>query len=46
MTVVSHIWDTFDLVVLKVILGTFGALVSKWSITRKMPGRKVKKMGS
>ncbi len=27
---VTHIWSTFDLVVFNVILGSFGALVSKW----------------
>ncbi len=33
--VVVCIWGTFDLLVLKVILGSFGALVSKWPVTRK-----------
>ncbi len=28
-------WGTFDHVVFKVILGSFGALVSKWPVTRK-----------
>ncbi len=31
----THIWGTFDLVVFKVILGSFGAFVSKWPISRK-----------
>ena len=26
----THIWGIFDLVVFKVILGSLGALVSKW----------------
>ncbi len=29
-TVVRHMWCTYDLVVFKVILGSFGALVAKW----------------
>ncbi len=29
------IWDSFDLLVLKVILGSFSALVAKWPITWK-----------
>ncbi len=33
VTQIMHIWDTFDLVVFKVILGSFGALVSKWPAT-------------
>ncbi len=32
---VNHIVGTLDLVVLKVILGLFGAIVSKWPVTRK-----------
>ena len=32
---VTHIWGTLDLIVFKVILGLFGALVWKWSVTRK-----------
>ncbi len=35
-TRVIHIWCTFDLIVFKVILGSFGALVSKWLATRKL----------
>ena len=31
----QHIWDTFDLLVFKVILGSFGAFVLKWPVTRK-----------
>ncbi len=34
-TVVTHIWGTFDLVVFKVISGSFGALVSKWPVIQK-----------
>ncbi len=33
--IVTHIWSTFDLVVFKVFLGSFGALVSKWPIAPK-----------
>ncbi len=32
---VTQIWATFDLVGFEVILGSFGALVSKWPLTRK-----------
>ena len=32
---VTHIWCTFDLVVFKVILRSFGECVSKWSVTPK-----------
>ncbi len=32
---VACIWDTFYLLVFKVILGSLGALVSKWHVTRK-----------
>ncbi len=31
---VIHIWGTFDLVVVKVILGSFSALVSEWPVTQ------------
>ncbi len=31
---VTHMWGTFDLVVFKLILGSFGALVSKWPVYR------------
>ncbi len=34
-TLVTHMWCTFDLVVLKVILKSFGAHVSKWPVTPK-----------
>ncbi len=33
--VVTCIWGTFDLLVFKVILGSFIALVSKWPVTQK-----------
>ena len=33
--VVTCIWSTFDLLVFSVIFGSFGALVSKWSVTQK-----------
>ncbi len=36
-------WGTFDLLVFEVILGSFGALVSKWHITWKTAGRRVKR---
>ncbi len=36
--VVICIWGTFDLLVLIVILGSFGVLVSKWPATRKRLG--------
>ncbi len=29
-----HIWAAFELVVFKVILGSFGALFSKWPVIR------------
>ncbi len=29
------VWGTFDLLAFKVMLGSFGALVSKWTLTRK-----------
>ena len=32
---VTHIWGAFDLVGYKVILGSFSALVSKWSVSQK-----------
>ncbi len=32
---IQHMWGTFDLLVFKVILSSFGALVSKWFITLK-----------
>ena len=32
---VTLIWDTYDLVVFKVILGSFSALVSNWPVSRK-----------
>ncbi len=32
---VTHIWGIFDLVLLKVILMSFGALASKWPVTLK-----------
>ncbi len=32
---VTHIWGIYDLVVFKVILGSFGAIVSKWPVCRK-----------
>ena len=35
---VTHIWGTFDLVVFNVILGSFGALVSKLLATAKQVG--------
>ncbi len=35
MVFVTCIWGTFDLLVFKVILGLFSALVSKWPVTRK-----------
>ncbi len=34
-TLVTHMWCTFDLVVFKVILRSFGARVSKWPVTPK-----------
>ena len=34
-TIVINIWGTFELVGFKVILGSFGALVSKWPVSRK-----------
>ncbi len=34
-TLVTHMWCTFDFVVFKVILGSFGVLVSKWPVSRK-----------
>ncbi len=39
---VTCIWDIFDLLVFKVILGSFGALISKWPIT-KTTGRRAKR---
>ena len=33
--VVTYIRGTFYLLVFKIILGSFGALVSKWPLTRK-----------
>ncbi len=35
---VEHIRDTFDPMVFKVILGSFGALVSSWPLIRKLMG--------
>ncbi len=35
MVVVPCIWGTFGVFVFKVILGSFGALVSEWPLTRK-----------
>ena len=32
---VTHIWGTYDLVVFKGILESFGAFVSKWPVSRK-----------
>ena len=32
---VTHVLGTFDLVGCKVILGSFGALFSKWHVTQK-----------
>ncbi len=32
---VTHIWGTFDLVGFKVILGSIGALMSKWPVSQK-----------
>ncbi len=32
---VTYIWGTYDMVVFKVILGSFGALVSKRPVSRK-----------
>ena len=32
---VAHVWGTFDLVGFEVILGSFGAVVSKWPVTQK-----------
>ncbi len=32
---ICYIWATFEPVVFKVILGSFGALFSKWPVTRK-----------
>ena len=29
------IWGTFDLLVFRVILGSFGAIVSKWHVPQK-----------
>ena len=34
-TIVINIWVTFELVGFKVIWGSFGALVSKWPVSRK-----------
>ncbi len=34
-TLVTHIWITFDLVGFNVILGSLGALFSKWPVSRK-----------
>ncbi len=31
----AYIWGTFDLVVFKIISGSFGAIVSRWSVTQK-----------
>ncbi len=39
-TLVPHTWCTFHLVMFKVILVSFGALVSKWPITKKTPARR------
>ena len=33
--IIQHIWGTLDLLVLKVILGSFSALVSKRPVSRK-----------
>ncbi len=33
--VLTCVWCTFDLLVFKVILTSFGALVSKWSVIQK-----------
>ncbi len=35
VTLATHMWCTFDLVVFKVILRSFGARVSKWPVTPK-----------
>ncbi len=32
---IQHVWATFDLLVFKVILGSFGVLVSKWPVSGK-----------
>ncbi len=34
-TLLTHMWCTFDLVMFKVILGSFSALVSEWRVTLK-----------
>ncbi len=33
--IVTCIWSTFDLLVFKVILGSFGPPISKWCVTEK-----------
>ncbi len=39
---ITYIWSIFDLVVFKVILGSFVALVPKCPVTRKKAGSRVK----
>ncbi len=34
-TLVIHLWCTFDLIVFKVVLMSFGPRVSKWPVTPK-----------
>ena len=36
---VKHMWGIFDLVVFKVILGSFGVLASKWPVLKKVAHR-------
>ncbi len=35
ITSYAYIWGTFDLVWFKVLLGSFGALASKWPVSQK-----------
>ncbi len=35
IVVVTRLWVNFDLIVFKVTLGSFSALVSKWPLTQK-----------
>ncbi len=34
-TLITHMWCTFDLLVFKAILRSFGVLFSKWPVTQK-----------
>ncbi len=39
LAVVAGLWDFFDDLVFKIILGLFDALASIWPVTQKMDGR-------